>query len=37
MTEEYADAVDQLWTVLANERAQVDAGCTKDEVEQEAT
>jgi len=37
MTEEDAEAAEKLWTELAKERAHLDAECTADEVEQEAT
>ena len=36
MTEKGAEAVEKLWRELAKERAQLDAECTADEVEQEA-
>jgi hypothetical protein len=37
MTEEDAKAAEKLWMELAKERAHLDAECTADEVEQEAT
>jgi len=36
MTEEDAEAAEELWTELAKEGAHLDAECTADEVEQEA-
>jgi len=36
MTEKDAEAAEKLWRELAKERAQQDAECTEDEVEQEA-
>jgi hypothetical protein len=36
MTEEDGEAVEKLWMELAKERTQLDAECTKDEVEQDA-
>ena len=36
-TEKDVEAAGKLWAELAKERAQVDAECTVDEVEQEAT
>jgi len=36
MTEKDAEAAEKLWRELAKERAQLDAECTEDEVEQEA-
>jgi len=37
MTEEDEEAAKKLWMELAKERAHLDAACTEDEVEQEAT
>jgi len=37
MTEKDAEAAEMLWIELLKERAQLDAECTEDEVEQEAT
>jgi len=37
MTEENAEAAEKLWVELAKKRAHLDAECTEDEVEQEAT
>ena len=36
MTEKDAEAAETLWMDLVKERAQLDAECTEDEVEQEA-
>jgi hypothetical protein len=36
MTEKDVEAAEKLWMELARERAQLDAECTEDEVEQEA-
>jgi len=37
MTENNAEEAEKLWMEFAEERAQPDAECTEDEVEQEAT
>jgi hypothetical protein len=36
MTDKDAEAAEKLWMELAKERAQLEADCTEDEVEQKA-